>query len=77
MKAARDSGGRIDYEETGQAGQLKIRLHFVEPEKTDSDDTDVQLFNRGFVTISVLDGDWDAGERQRSEVSGRLATIGE
>ena len=77
VQAARGSGVRINYEDTGQAGQLEIGVRLMEPEETNFDDTDLPLFNRGFVTITVLDGDWDAGEQLRSEISGRLSTIGE
>ena len=76
-QATWDSGVRIAYEESGQAGQLDIRLHLLETGADDSDDADWQWFARGYVTISVLDADSDAGESLRDDISRRLATIGQ
>ncbi|MDH3428371.1 MAG: 5'/3'-nucleotidase SurE [Gammaproteobacteria bacterium] len=77
LQAARTSGVQIDYEETGVSGQLEIRIRGMTPAVTDSDDTDWHLFARGFVTISVLDGDWDAGESWRDALSSRLSMVGQ
>ena len=38
------------------------------------DNTDIELFNRGYVTISVLDGDWEAGEPMLDAIT-RLSLI--
>lgn len=76
-QATWDSGVRIAYEETGEAGQLEIQLRSIEPGVPGSDDSDWQWFSRGYVTISVLDGDSDAGATSREAVSHRLSMIGE
>jgi 5'/3'-nucleotidase SurE len=75
LQAARSAGVRFDYEETDEAGRLKIVLTPLEPDNAESDGTDWQLFAQGFVTISVLDGDWDAGQPFRDTISGRLSMV--
>jgi 5'/3'-nucleotidase SurE len=75
-KAARSAGVRIGYEETGDAGRLRIAIDPLEP-TAESKDTDWELFARGFVTISVLDGDWDAGQPLRNDVMQRLSVSGQ
>jgi 5'/3'-nucleotidase SurE len=76
VEAARTSGVRFDYEDTQEAGQLKIRILPIDPGEAGNGDADWQMFARGFVTISVLDGDWDAGESLRDGISTRLSTVG-
>jgi 5'-nucleotidase len=76
VPAARTSGVRFVYEESGELGQLKIKVHPIAPDEAGSDDADWQMFTRGFVTITVLDGDWDAGQSLRESVSSRLSTLG-
>jgi 5'-nucleotidase len=76
-QATWDSGVRLAYEETGEAGQLNIRLQVMESDPDNSDDVDWQWHSRGYVTISVLDGDSDAGESLREAISHRLAMIGQ
>ena len=68
-----DAGARIAYEESEEAGRLKIQLQLLEPGAANSDDADWQWFSRGYVTISVLDGDSDAGESLRDAISHRLS----
>ncbi|MDH3578751.1 MAG: 5'/3'-nucleotidase SurE [Gammaproteobacteria bacterium] len=75
-KATWDAGVRLAYEETEEAEQLKIRLELVEPGATNSDDVDWQWFSRGYVTISVLDGNSDAGESLRDAIAHRLSKGG-
>lgn len=74
-QATWDSGVRIAYEESGNEGQLNIRLQLMEPGPGKSGDADWQWLARGYVTISVLDGDSDAGESLREAISSRLPTI--
>jgi len=77
VPAARTSGVRFDYEDTPEAGQLKIKISAIDPDKAGNFDADWQMFARGFVTISVLDGDWDAGQSLRDGISTRLSTVGQ
>jgi len=70
LRAARSSGVVIDYEETDAEGQLQVRVGPMGPDGTD---TDLQVFQRGFVTITVFDGDWDAGEALRETIKDRLS----
>lgn len=77
LQATWDAGVRIAYEETGEAEQLKVRLQLMEPGAVTSEDADWQWFSRGYVTITVLDGDSDAGESLRDAISHRLSMIGQ
>jgi len=77
VQAARTSGVRFDYEDSPEAGQLKIRILPIEPGEAGNSDADWQMFARGFVTISVLNGDWDAGQSLRDGISARLSTLGQ
>lgn len=70
LQAARSSGVVIDYEETDAEGPLEVRVGPMGPDGTD---TDLQVFPRGFVTITVFDGDWDAGEGLRETIEERLS----
>lgn len=72
LPAARSGGVTFDYEEAGDTGQLKVKIQAVVPGE---DQTDWAMFARGFVTISVLDGDWDAGAAIRGDISARLSDI--
>ena len=38
-------------------------------------DADLQLFSQGYVTITVLDGDWDAGAPLRDDIATRLGSF--
>lgn len=77
LQAARTSGVRFDYESAAEAGQLKIRILPIDPAEAGNSDADWQMFAHGFVTITVLDGDWDAGESLRDGISKRLSTLGQ
>jgi 5'/3'-nucleotidase SurE len=75
-RAARGGSGiRFDYEETDQTGQLQVRFRFSAPDTEGGNNTDVELFLAGNVTISVLDGDWDAGEPLREAMLPRLKLL--
>ncbi|MFZ9052833.1 MAG: 5'/3'-nucleotidase SurE [Woeseiaceae bacterium] len=76
VKTTWDRGVRIDYEETERAGQLNVELKMVEPGDVSGDDADWQWFARGYVTISVLDGDSAAEKLMRDAVSRRLSVTG-
>jgi 5'/3'-nucleotidase SurE len=75
LQAQRTAGVLFDYEESAETGKLKIIIRPMEASQSDSEDGDWQLFARGFVTISVLDGDWDAGKLLRDDLSSRLSTV--
>jgi len=77
LKASWDVGVRIVYEETGEAGQVTVRLQLLEAGAPESDDEDWQWLSRGYVTITVLDGNTDAGESSRYAISPRLSTLEE
>ena len=77
LPAARTSGVRFAYEESGETGRLKIKVQPIAPDEAGSDVADWQMFARGFVTITVLDGDWDAGRPLRTGISSRLSTFGQ
>ena len=76
LQATWDSGARISYDESEEAGQLKVRLQLMKPGAAKSDDADWQSFSRKYITISVLDGDSDAGQSLRDAISNRLSMIG-
>ncbi len=77
LQATWDAGVRIAYEETGEAGQVAVRLQLLEAGAPDSDDADWQWLSRGYVTITVLDGNTDAGESSRYAISPRLLALEE
>ena len=72
VRAARSAGVSIDYIETGEAGQLKVK---IEASEMGAQDADLQLFSEGYVTITVLDGDWDAGASLRDGIAQRLKSF--
>ena len=72
LQAARSSGVLIDYIETDVDGQLQVTIGPMAPDGTE---TDLQMFQRGFVTITVFDGDWDAGKKLRQTVNDRLSAV--
>ena len=76
VQAARGSTGYlIEYDDTDQNGQLQVGIR-IDPPSTEGDsDTDVELFFDGYATITVLDGDWDAGKTSRKEIWRRLPDI--
>jgi 5'-nucleotidase len=77
LEANWDVGFRIAYEETGEAGQLTVLLQPLEPGTPEDDDDDWQWLSRGYITISVLDGNTDAGQTLREAISSRLSVLGE
>lgn len=72
---ARGSFVNASYREMDTPGEL--RLEWVPTtDTTDTNlDADRHLFSLGYITISVLDGDWDAGELLRESVAERLPAI--
>ena len=69
------TGYLIDYEDSEQSGQLDVKLTVARPDKEGDSDTDMELFFERYATITVLDGDWDAGINLRTDVAGRLLDI--
>jgi 5'/3'-nucleotidase SurE len=72
VPAARSAGVSIDYSETGESGQLNIE---IQASDLGAPDADLQLFSHGYVTITVLNGDWDAGAPLREDVAQRLTSL--
>lgn len=70
--AARSAGVSINYSETDESGQLHIKIEAAE---MGAQDADLQLFSQGYVTITVLDGDWDAGAPLRDDIATRLGSF--
>jgi len=77
LQAVWDVGVRIAYSEAGEAGRLSVQLELLDAGAPDDDDADWQWLSRGYITISVLDGDSDAGEALRGSVSSRLSGLRE
>ena len=77
LKATWDAGVRIAYEETREPGKLAVQLQLLDPEAAENDDGDWKWLSRGYITISVLDGNSDAGKTLRSSISSRLSVLGE
>ncbi len=75
LQATWDAGVRIAYEETGEAGQLAVRLQLLDAGVPQDDDADWQWLSRGYVAITVLDGNTDAGESFRFAMSSRLSAL--
>ncbi len=73
-RAARASAYQGSYRET-RPGELRLVLRHASDTAEDLLNTDIHFFRQGYVTITVLDGDWDAGEVLRTSVSERLSTI--
>ena len=61
------------YAETGTANEVRSRLTLAPP--TTETDTDVALFNQGFVTLTLLDGDMSVGASTAADVTSRLAKL--
>ena len=76
LEATWDAGVRIAYDETGEAGQLAVQLQLLDPEASEGGDADWASLSRGYITISVLDGNTDAGETLRNAISSRLPVPG-
>ncbi len=67
-----DAGARIAYAESEEAGQLDVQLQLMEPGAVSDDNADWQWLARGYVTITVLDADSDAGATARNAIAERL-----
>jgi 5'/3'-nucleotidase SurE len=70
-----DAGARIAYEDGEEAGQLNVQLQLMEPGEVGDDDADWQWLARGYITITVLDADSDAGPASRDLLSDRLPVL--
>jgi 5'/3'-nucleotidase SurE len=76
LQAVWDVGVRIAYKEAEEAGRLSVQLELLDAGAPDDGDADWQWLSRGYITISVLDGNSDAGEALRGSVSSRLSVLG-
>jgi 5'-nucleotidase len=75
VRATWDAGVRIAYEELEETGQLAVRLQLLDAGAPEGDDADWQWLSRGYVTITVLDGNTDAGDPSRHAISSRLSAL--
>ena len=75
VAAGRGGGFQVRYADTDNPEELRVVLESASAGSDSSGDTDTQLFALGYITISVLDGIWDAGTLARTSVSGRLSAI--
>jgi 5'/3'-nucleotidase SurE len=72
VPAARSAGVSIDYNETDESGKLSIEIQAAD---MGAPDADLQLFSQGYVTITIFDGDWDAGAALRDDIAQRLSSL--
>jgi len=77
LQAAWDVGVRIAYEEAEEPGKLSVQLQLLDAGVPQDGDADWQWLSRRYITISVLDGNSDAGEALRGSISSRLLMLGE
>jgi 5'/3'-nucleotidase SurE len=75
LQAVWDVGVRVAYKEAEEAGRLSVQLELLDAGAPDDGDSDWQWLSRGYITISVLDGNSDAGEALRGSVSSRLSML--
>ena len=68
-QADRGDGIEFDWIETEEAGVLTVSVSLFSVNNLSESDTERKLFANGFVTITVLDGDWDAGDSIRASVA--------
>jgi 5'-nucleotidase len=77
LQAISDVGVRITYGETENPGKLAVQMQLLEAGAPEVDDADWQWLSRGYATISVLDGNTDAGSTSQNAISSRLSVLGE
>ena len=72
-QAARSEGGfGFQYDEAEEHGKIEISVS-LDPQTEESEtNTDVEWLHNGYATVTVLDGDWDAGQSVREIVRRRL-----
>ena len=77
LRAVWDIGLRISYKEVEEPGKLAVQLELLDAGAPDDADADWQWLSRGYITISVLDGNSDAGDTLRDSISSRLSMLEE
>jgi 5'-nucleotidase len=75
LQAIWDVGVRVAYHEMEEAGKLAVQLELLDAGVPADGDADWQWLSRGYITISVLDGNSDAGENLRDSMSSRLSML--
>lgn len=75
LQAAWDVGVRLAYTDTEEAGRLSVQMQLLDAGAPAEADADWQWLVRGYITISVLDGNTDAGEALRGSISSRLSIL--
>jgi 5'-nucleotidase len=69
----RSSYARV-YSDTENANEVRSRLTAA-PSIASEKDTDLALFNQGYVTLTLLDGDLSVSATASDSVAGRLTTL--
>lgn len=77
LEATWDAGVRIAYEEMEEPGKLAVQLQLLDAGASGEGDADWLWLSRGYVTITVLDGNTDAGKSSRNTISSRLPVLRE
>ncbi len=77
LQADWDVGVRIAYQEAEEPGKLSVQLQLLDAGVPEDGDADWQWLSRRYITISVLDGNSDAGEALRGSISSRLSMLEE
>jgi hypothetical protein len=62
------------YSDTENANEVRSRLTAA-PSIASEKDTDLALFNQGYVTLTLLDGDLSVSATASDSVAGRLTTL--
>jgi 5'/3'-nucleotidase SurE len=75
LQAVWDVGVRLAYTDTEEAGRLSVQMQLLDAGAPADADADWQWLARGYITISVLDGNADAGETLRGSISSRLSML--
>ena len=65
----------FDYKPTDKPNEVKLALGARERQANDAPLADTTLFDAGYVTITVLDGDWGAPANVRDGVAQKLAPL--
>ncbi len=75
LEATWDAGVRLGYAEIKETGKLAVQLQVLKAPEVKASDSDWQWLSRGYVTVTILDGNTDAGSSSRAKVSSRLGTL--
>ena len=65
----------FDYKPTGKPNEVKLALGPRTAQEPEPERADTTLFDAGYVTITVLDGDWGAPPSVADPLGKRLAPL--